>query len=595
MAQNFAPKAESQKKAPASAGAFALFGKLLRSPTLLAALGVLLALGYGGALLHPAVNMDDLAIDIYERGGEFLRQSRITVWLLQKLTGIMQYQPFWPELFAAVCLVLAGLLFAAVLYSVLGERPAVPAVLVLCGGMLVWPYHAEVLIYSNQCGIGLGYLLCAAALAGATKYVLYGGRKHLSGALGAVVCLAFVLGLYESFAPVWFTMLAALLLCSALTREPGTMSGKISILRLLRGVWPLGAALVLRAALTKLLCALAGVSGGNGTAAKTIFWFSRASVRDALLIPLREWLNNYVARAFGVPALALLALACLALLVWAVRIRCRNGKALWVAMLLLSQFSLGLLQGTGSQMARATQCFAVFVPFVLWLLVRKHLSVRPSKKRAATAARGPADGKMPTAKALGSGSGTTAASSPRRAAAAWVCTVLAVGVLALETWSLADTFAINRERWAFEESTLQSIGAQLAELRAQSGAELPVAFCGSISYPEQLTARYTIPAANPAYKAAWVFSTVLGGPTGTLYRCENPQTSVINWAQEAFGSHAQMYLLMRQTGTDCKECTAEQQAAADVAAQDMPDWPQAGSVAVQNGCAVVHLGQTEQG
>ena len=294
--------------------------------------------GYGYAMNTPAVDMDDLAITTYQQGGEFLRQGRITVWLLQALTGIMTYQRFWPELFFALSLVLAGILLAAVLYTAARRQAKQPGAQLLAAGLLLWPYHGEILMYSNQCGVGFGYLLCVLAL-----------------------------GLYESFAPVWLTLLCAALLLDAAAAEPHSRkAGKIwgSILR---GLWPLAAALVLRKGLTALLCAANGVSGQDGTASKTIFWFQRDSVRAAVVIPVREWLTNYLARAFGIPALALLAFASWAVVLWVLRHRGGNGRALFAAGLIVSQFSLGILQGTGAQMARAVQCFAVFVPFAAWL------------------------------------------------------------------------------------------------------------------------------------------------------------------------------------------------------------------------------------
>jgi len=86
------------------------------------------------------------------------------------------------------------------------------------------------------------------------------------------------------------------------SRKAGKIWGSI-----LRGLWPLAAALVLRKGLAALLCAANGVSGQDGTASKTIFWFQRDSVRAAVVIPVREWLTNYLARAFGIPALAFAA------------------------------------------------------------------------------------------------------------------------------------------------------------------------------------------------------------------------------------------------------------------------------------------------
>ena len=294
-------------------------------------------------------------------------------------------------------------------------------------------------MYSNQCGVGFGYLLCALALALALPHLLCGWRNSLPGACGAVVCLCFALGLYESFAPVWLTLLCAALLLDAAAAEPHSRkAGKIwgSILR---GLWPLAAALVLRKGLAALLCAANGVSGQDGTASKTIFWFQRDSVRAAVVIPVREWLTNYLARAFGIPALALLALASWAVVLWVLRHRGGNGRALFAAGLIVSQFSLGILQGTGAQMARAVQCFAVFVPFAAWLWLA------PALDR----------GKQGGAKAI-------------------ICAALAGAMLAVELISLTGTIRYNRDRWQYEERLLIKTADELNDL--DPAGTLPVAF-----------------------------------------------------------------------------------------------------------------------
>lgn len=115
---------DTTRQASAQAGALPVSGQiwnnlcgLARSKTLWGVLLLAVLWGYGYAMNTPAVDMDDLAIATYQQGGEFLRQGRITVWLLQALTGIMTYQRFWPELFFALSLVLAGILLAAVLYT----------------------------------------------------------------------------------------------------------------------------------------------------------------------------------------------------------------------------------------------------------------------------------------------------------------------------------------------------------------------------------------------------------------------------------------------------------------------------------------------
>ena len=321
----------------------------------------------------------------------------------------------------------------------------------------------------------------------------------------------------------------ALLLDAAAVEPHSRKAGKIwgSILR---GLWPLAAALVLRKGLAALLCAANGVSGQDGTASKTIFWFQRDSVRAAVVIPVREWLTNYLARAFGIPALALLALASWAVVLWVLQHRGGNGRALFAAGLIVSQFSLGILQGTGAQMARAVQCFAVFVPFAAWLWLA------PALDR----------GKQGGAKAI-------------------ICAALAGAMLAVELISLTGTIRYNRDRWQYEEHLLIKTADELNDL--DPAGTLPVAFVGQAELSHELQDRLVIPAANPAYKAAYLIYTVLGGPLGDLDRYENPQTMVINWAQDAFGGKEQIALLMQQVGRPCALADADQQDAADTLAE----------------------------
>mgnify|MGYP001751051698 FL=1 len=81
---------DTTRQASAQAGALPVSGQiwnnlceLARSKTLWGVLLLAVLWGYGYAMNTPAVDMDDLAIATYQQGGEFLRQGRITVWLLQ--------------------------------------------------------------------------------------------------------------------------------------------------------------------------------------------------------------------------------------------------------------------------------------------------------------------------------------------------------------------------------------------------------------------------------------------------------------------------------------------------------------------------------
>ena len=136
---------------------------LAKRPALWAGLAALAACGYGYAMSRCAVGIDDLAIDTY-MGGVFLLQSRVTEYLVG-LTGLLNCQPFWPELFAAVCLALAGVVLAGVVYAAAHRAPSTGGALLLAGGLLLFPFHAEAFAYSNLILTAFGLLLAAAALA----------------------------------------------------------------------------------------------------------------------------------------------------------------------------------------------------------------------------------------------------------------------------------------------------------------------------------------------------------------------------------------------------------------------------------------------
>ncbi len=519
--------------APAPAGAFvpgdagAALRALCRRPLLWAGLALCLLAGYAPALFGGvAVGIDDLAIDIYQQGGEFLRQGRITQWLVQAATGLLTCRPFWPEFLAGVCLALAGVCLAALLYAAAGLQPGTAGALLLAGGLLLFPLHAEILAYSNQLTVLFGILLTVLALAACRAHILGGWRQGLPGAAGSTVLLAFALGCYESMAQVWLTLVFAYLFTAAQSLPPHSRKAGWCVPAVLRGVWPFAAGLLLRSGLAAALRAVLGVTGANGTAATTVYWFRRESAAQALRIFVSQWLDTYAARALAMPGLGLLSLGCAVLVVYTAVRRHGNGSGLLAAGLLGSVFAMGILQGTGSQMARASQCFAVFVPFVAWLCLR----------------------------------GALAGTGARRAAALAAAAVL----LAVEGVSLGRGFAADRARWHYEQQLLQTAAAQLDAL--DPGGTVPVVFGGSVTLPDEVSGK--LPASSPVYKVQYLLSVTLGAPLGDDYRYEDVNESVINWALDAFGGQEQMYRLMDRVGRPCARPTPEQQAAGSALAGD---------------------------
>lgn len=550
-----APARSANHTAPASAGAFAQGGfgaafiGLCRRPLLWAGLAVCLLAGYAPALFGgAAVGIDDLAIYIYQQEGEFLRQNRITQWLVQAATGLLTCRPFWPEFWAGIFLAAAGVLLAALLYAAAGQTPGTAGALLLAGGLLLFPYHAEILTYSNQVTVPFGMLLCVLALVLCRTHLAGGWRRGLPGAAGAAVLLAFALGCYESMAQVWLTLVFAFLLTAAQGMPAQSRRAWWAVPAVLRGVWPFAVGLLLRSGLAAAMRAALGVTGENGTSSTTIYWFRRESVDAAVKIFLHQSISCYITRAYMVPAAALLLGACVLLALW-VGFRWRgNGSWLFAFGLLVSQFALGILQGTGSQKVRTCQCFALFVPFVAWLWLRDALP---------------------------------AGHAGRRCPAVWVGTLLAAALLAVEGAGLNCGFAADRARWQYEQTLLRDVAARLDEL--DPGGTQPVVFTGEVTLPDEVL--HTVPLEKRPYAVERWMQERWNFPVNYLYPYEEVTQSVINWAQTAFGSHEQMYLLMDWIGRPCTRAVPDQQAAGNILSMSLGP----GTVTAQDGYLLVHF------
>ena len=255
------PKQKKEKGGPSmqTISVRRTLAQLARQPLYWAGLAALLALGYAYAMGTSAVGVDDLAIATYQQGGGFLRQSRITEWLVQALTGLLAYQRFWPEFWAAVCLALAGTGLAAVVYTAAARTPTAGGALLLAGGGLLFPFHAEAFAYSNLCITGLGMLLAVAALAAGWPFVA-GGRRT-AAAPAACVLLALSVGCYESLAQVWLALLFVLLLTLAAFAPRRSVGAFWWLPAALRGALLLAAALAVRGALAGALRLALGVTG----------------------------------------------------------------------------------------------------------------------------------------------------------------------------------------------------------------------------------------------------------------------------------------------------------------------------------------------
>ena len=151
----------------------------------------------------------------------------------------------------------------------------------------------------------------------------------------------------------------------------------------------------------------------------------------------------------------------------------------------------------------------------------------------------------------------------------------------MEGAGLNRGFAADRARWQYEQTLLRGVAARLNEL--DPAGTQPVVFTGEVTLPDEIL--HTVPLDKRAYAVERWMQERWDFPVNYLYPYEEVTQPVINWAQDAFGSHEQIYRLMEWIGRPCTRAVPEQQAAGDVLAESI----EPGTVTAQEGYLLVRF------
>lgn len=79
-------------------------------------------LGYGFAITHMSIGIDDLALDKYVDGTYILSQNRWATWLTYNLLGINEYSPFFSELITTLIYFCTAILVSSIIKTITRDK-----------------------------------------------------------------------------------------------------------------------------------------------------------------------------------------------------------------------------------------------------------------------------------------------------------------------------------------------------------------------------------------------------------------------------------------------------------------------------------------
>ena len=347
--------------------------KLIKSLKFIVPVLITVILSFGFVITHSCVNIDTLAYDRYFEKGELLAQGRLTAPLLNKVFGVMNFNPFFVDTIAVILLITASILWCLLFKRVSKNGLKDIVYTVFACLFLSYPLICEIFTYTpSGISIGIGYCFTILALIIGYELSISKEKKLLRIGLQTILlCLAIYL--YESFAAVYLCGIFMIFIIEFVYNKEKTKfwelfkKGIVFILPLILGI-TLGKIIV------KILWSLLNVTASDN-AAKDIIWLTEG-IKAGVVTLIKTFINLYVLASTYYLPITLLAISFVILVILAIKDSVREKS--WIVLLLFIGFcvatvALSIVQGTASPY-RTCQTFAIFVAFVFMIFTQDILT-----------------------------------------------------------------------------------------------------------------------------------------------------------------------------------------------------------------------------
>lgn len=520
---------------------------------------------YGFEIVHPAIGIDDPAIELYFQDGLAVVMGRWTIFLLNKVFHMAEFAPFMTEVAGVLFLMLSATLFCVLLKRVLGDRAGVWGYTLFSCIYVTCPITGEVYIYYLHNGISMGYCLTALSLLLFQSAMETKGRQKWMKLLWSMLVVWVAVGCYESFLLLYILVILILLFLKGMAdRERLTFRNVAG--HLLTG----GAVVVLCAILRSVmiqvviwafdLSSLVGLKPQR-TLMEMSSIFSGADGRELLKMLLkRYWLVYHVNALVYFPITVYEAAICFfGVLSLLLAVRKRN---IWYPVLFAGMYVTPLLltlveaNVTKYRSCQHMSFFTAVGGLCAYLLLRRWF---------------------------------------RRKAVRYVAAALAGALVFNQASYLNRTFYGD---WLKYENTKETLFAVANEIQSRYGKDTPVIFAGHYNTPIALQEKYYVGFHSKEFARIAAVTDLVDVHLKEKYytdygysfvgEAENP---FILWAIDAFdGTNRQMLKFYGMHGYSFtgvyEEAVLEQ---AGQIGDTMPSWPAEGSIALQDGYVLVHF------
>lgn len=522
-------------------------------------------LAYGFSIVQPDISNDDTAIPYYFVDGQSVRMGRWTLFLLNKFFHFAEYAPYFLEAIGVILLMLAITLFCVLLKRITGEADCVGYTIFACV-FLSCPSICEVNYYYAHNGVDFGFCCIALALLVFDDMICY-KVKMKDILIQTVVGLAFLslaIGCCESLIMVY--AMGAMMICYLRKQKSEEFSWKKILIAGGAVVVICLLSILLREPIKELIVlgfSLQDTGEANnwrspGESALRIF--QAEGLAELKMLVKRFWLVYHVNAFVYLPVLAY-AGACLVVGCHSIALMIKK-RSLWFPMLWLGMYlaPYALVVAEWKVPAyRAAQFLPVFAGFGAFVCYRAAAGKWERYWRKAVA-------------------------------------VLAFVLVFNQAEYMNRCFYIE---YIAYQNNCAVINGVAADLQRGYDTDLPVVFRGQNETPQVLVDHYVAPFDSKGYKMVAFWADLVDDKLKEKYFVDSGynyggeiDSDFLTYGYAAFDNNSeQIVIFMNNLGYTFKTLKDEELLKeADVQWQDMPAWPEVGSIQQYDDYILVRVG-----
>lgn len=334
-------------------------------------------LSFGFVITHYSVNIDTLSSERYYREGELLTQSRYGGVLLDKILGVMEYNPFFVDCLAVIFLVMASITFCILFKKISKNKINTVAYTIFSCLFVSYPLINEIFVYTPMSfGVCFSFFIAAVIL---NLLYSYRDNKKIRSLVYSTLLMCLIISIYESSAAVLLCGFFIIEILDCIYNNPKKKI-KDTIINLIIMVIPMVVALIINSIISNLIFTIGDISPNANRAAKTIM-YQTLGIANGIINLIKTVFYSYGVNGFLYLPITVMQIACIIMfilgIVYAVK---RKNITIFLLFLgsICSLFVLSIIQGNAAPY-RTCQVFQIFSAFAFMILIQSLIYTNKAK------------------------------------------------------------------------------------------------------------------------------------------------------------------------------------------------------------------------